>query len=370
MDYGSACARARLQSVAGATTGCESTCVVLIRRRSSSLMGLTYSKPTPRSRVYDDVVRRVLGDGDDDGGALAGTTVAVTGCTSGLGFVIAKTCAERGATVYMLNRPSARAVEAVEAVGRGARGVDCDLTSFASTREAAANVMKQSGGVVDVLVLNAGVMALPFDATPSDGYDVQMQTNVISHWLLTRELFPALRASSSARVVSQSSLAAKMSSALRKECFEKVPMCTSWAKSTWDIYGQTKLSNLVFTEALQTRLDAAKITNVKAVAAHPGIAATELQVTTANNPGRGASSFQLALLGKSGIFQSEADGATPALVAAFDASVEGGDFFGPSRMFQCKGAPKKVPKDKKVTPQACDILWSGCEAATGVSFNL
>ena len=338
-------------------------------------MGLTYSKPNPRSRVYDTVVEALFARATTTttrGDALRGKTVVVTGSTTGLGLIIARTCASRGAKVFMLNRPSARASAAVEDVGRvgDAIGVACDLQSFASTREAAQNVMTQSGGVVDVLILNAGVMACPFDATPSDGYDVQMQTNVMSHWLLTRELFPALRASSAARVVSQSSLAAKMSSALKKECFEKAPKCTSWTKSTWDVYGQTKLSNLVFTEALQTRLNDAGITNVLAVAAHPGIAATELQVTTAKNPGRGASSFQLALLGKSGIFQSEADGATPALFAAFDASVSGGDFFGPNRLFQCKGAPKKVPKDKKVTPEACDILWSGCEAATGVSFDL
>jgi len=350
--------------------------VVTPLARSTATMGVTYSKPNPKNKVYDIVVDALRGRTTGDvvtttnaTNAFEGKTIVITGSSTGLGVEIAKTCAMNGGKVIMLNRPSARAEEAVKMVGNGAKHVDCDLQSFASTRAAAKRVMEESKGVVDVLILNAGVMALPFDAT-GDGYDVQMQTNVISHFLLTRELFPALLKSKHARVVSQSSLAAKMSVPLRSESFEKAPKCTSWTKSTWDVYGQTKLSNLVFTEELQKRIDAAGVKNVIAVAAHPGIAATELQVTTSKNPGRGASSGQLAFLSKLGLFQSQADGATPSLVAAFGANVVGGDFYGPSRVFECKGAPKKLVKDKKVTPEACATLWSGCQAATGISFDI
>lgn len=67
--------------------------------------------------------------------------------------------------------------------------VDCDLQAFASVEAAAARVAGLCPEGVDVLCNNAGVMALPDQAT-GDGFDVQMQTNHLSHFLLTRELWP------------------------------------------------------------------------------------------------------------------------------------------------------------------------------------
>ena len=128
----------------------------------------------------------------------AGKVVVVTGTTSGTGFVCARTCARKGARVVVLNRESERSAAALKAILDEAPGADvtsvaCDLSSFASVREAVAFLKescKDSG--IDVVACNAGVMALA-DAATVDGYDVQSQTNHLSHFLLVRQ--PTLRLS-------------------------------------------------------------------------------------------------------------------------------------------------------------------------------
>ena len=122
----------------------------------------------------------------------AGKVVVVTGTTSGTGFVCARTCARKGARVVVLNRESERSAAALKAILDEAPGADvtsvaCDLSSFASVREAVAFLKescKDSG--IDVVACNAGVMALA-DAATVDGYDVQSQTNHLSHFLLVRQ---------------------------------------------------------------------------------------------------------------------------------------------------------------------------------------
>ena len=175
-------------------------------------MGGSYSTPAA-------IPTRWFGDFSAGLPSLEGKTVLVTGCTTGTGFVCARTCAQKGAHVFMLNRASERADAAVAAVKESAPGaavtsVACDLSSFASVRAAAASVRKTLGeeGAIDVLCCNAGVMALA-DAATADGYDVQMQTNHLSHFLLTKELFPLLERAAElrgeARVVMHSSGARK-----------------------------------------------------------------------------------------------------------------------------------------------------------------
>ena len=151
-------------------------------------------------------------------GSLAGKSYAVTGCTTGTGLAAAKLFAKKGAArVFLLNRPSPRAesglaaVQAVAAEGCVVTHVDCDLADFASVRRAAAQVAAETEELgLDVLANNAGVMALR-DVATRDGYDIQMQTNHLSHFLLTRELFPALQKAAEfrgeARIVNHSSFA-------------------------------------------------------------------------------------------------------------------------------------------------------------------
>ena len=144
---------------------------------------------------------------------MEGKTIVITGCTSGTGLVLAHLCADLGARIIMLNRKSERADAALLLLKEKHPNVDvsfipCDLQSFDSVRAAAVEVKKKCLHGIDVLCNNAGVMALP-DIATNDGFDVQMQSNHLSHFLLTSELWALLEAASTkrgeARVVNHSS---------------------------------------------------------------------------------------------------------------------------------------------------------------------
>mmetsp|Transcript_96557 Transcript_96557/g.275511 ORF Transcript_96557/g.275511 Transcript_96557/m.275511 type:complete len:342 (-) Transcript_96557:530-1555(-) len=225
---------------------------------------------------------------------LAGKTIAVTGCTSGTGFVLARTAVELGAArVVLLNRASPRADSALEKlkampdVTTNVIHVDCDLSSFASVREAAAAV-REAVGELDVLCLNAGVMGLLDAATP-DGFDVQMQPNHLSQFLLTALLWDLLEATADkkgeARVVNHSSGARNAPFLpLTAEYLQKnggnLGGDGGWGMQKWQRYQQTKLANMVFhyalTEYASARADEGG-GSVKVVAAHPGPTNTGLQ---------------------------------------------------------------------------------------------
>ncbi|WP_439101244.1 SDR family NAD(P)-dependent oxidoreductase [Congregibacter sp.] len=126
---------------------------------------------------------------------LTDKVFVITGTTSGTGFVAARTVAELGGEAVLLNRPSKR-VDAMlgslkDAVPDGNFvTIECDLQNFASVRSAAEEI-KNRYDAIYCLANNAGIMATPDEATV-DGYDTQMQTNHLSHFLLTAELLPLL----------------------------------------------------------------------------------------------------------------------------------------------------------------------------------
>ncbi|KAJ8609194.1 hypothetical protein CTAYLR_008431 [Chrysophaeum taylorii] len=306
--------------------------------------------------------------------AATGKVIAVTGCTSGTGLVCAKTCAAKGAAhVLLLNRPSARATAAEEQVsGVAAEGtkvttVECDLMSFESVKGAAARV-RSLVGEVDVLCCNAGVMALEDKATV-DGYDVQMQTNHLSHFLLAKELFPLLQKASKARgearIVSHTSGARKFPTTPLEEKYvgknggnlggNGASMFFGGAR--WVRYHETKLANVVFTLALHDRLAG---TGIKAIAAAPGLAATNLQVTTHNDGGMAATWIMR-------FAQSAEDGTMPLLHCCLSPEPQSGELYEPSDCGAIKGPPKKVDPIEPICtdPKARDLLWTASEQACG-----
>jgi len=160
---------------------------------------------------------------ENHGQDMTGKVVVITGTTSGTGFVCARETAKKGASVVLLNRKSVRSQSALKELTESVPGgkydaVDCDLQSFDSVKSASARI-KSTYNVIDVLVNNVGVMALKDEATV-DGYDVQMQTNVLSHFLLTSELFPLIKKSREARIVNHSSMA-RLGGPLVSDYFEK-----------------------------------------------------------------------------------------------------------------------------------------------------
>lgn len=301
---------------------------------------------------------------------MTGKVVAITGTTSGTGFVCAREVAKKGATVLLLNRPSERSERSLQQLREAVPGatfeaISCDLQDFESVREATQQI-RNSYQQLDVLVNNAGVMAMKDEAT-KDGYDVQMQTNVISHFLLTKELFPLLKASPEARVVNHTSMA-RLGGPLGAEYFGQnggnlggdgtEEENQSFRGPRWERYHQTKLANCTFTYGLQQKLEEASISNVLPLLAHPGLAQTNLQVTTAATGGMEADS---SLMNRA---QSAEDGATGIIRATMDPQVKPGDFFGPAAGWS--GFPEHLtPEDDLSEEQNVRITWEGCEQAVG-----
>ncbi|MGD1895148.1 MAG: SDR family NAD(P)-dependent oxidoreductase [Cyclobacteriaceae bacterium] len=218
---------------------------------------------------------------ESHGQDMTGKVVASTGTSSGTGFVCAREVAKQGATVILLNRKSERAENALrqlqESVPDGKfETIDCDLQNFASVRSAVDSI-KAKYDVVDVLVNNAGVMAMKDEAT-QDGYDVQIQTNVLSHFLITKELFPLMKKSSEARIVNHSSMA-RLGGPLVADYFEQKggnlggdgteEENMSFQGPRWERYHQTNLANATFTYGRKEKLEEANIGSVIPLLAHP-----------------------------------------------------------------------------------------------------
>ncbi len=316
-----------------------------------------------RTHHLDEVI-------DNHSQDMSHKVLAITGTTSGTGFVCAREMAKKGATVILLNRKSDRSEQAhnllLESVPEGKFDpIHCDLQSFTSVQQAMEEI-KSRYDVIDVLVNNAGVMALKDQAT-KDGYDVQMQTNAISHFLITKELFPLLRKSSQARIVNHSSMA-RLGGPLKMDFFEKKggnlggdgteEENLSFQGPRWERYHQTKLANATFTYGLKKKLEEKQISNVIPLLAHPGLALTKLQVTTAADGG---------MDGKSDLMnqaQSAEDGATGIIRASMDKEARPGYFYGPAAGW--KGKPDLLtPEELLLDESNIRINWEGCEKAVG-----
>jgi len=316
-----------------------------------------------KTQHLDDVIRNHEKD-------MSNKVVVITGTTSGTGFVCARELAKKGATLILLNRKSERSEKALKQLKEAVPGanfdaIDCDLQDLSSVRKAI-DAIKSRYDVIDVLINNAGVMALKDQAT-KDGYDVQMQTNVISHFLLTKELLPLLRKSKGGRIVNHSSMA-RLGGPLKKEYFEKNggnlggdeadDESESFRGPRWERYHQTKLANAVFTYALKKKLEEANINHVIPLLAHPGLARTNLQLTTAVDGGMDADSEFMNQA------QSAEDGATGIIRAAMDPEAKSGNFYGPSAGW--KGYPDLLPPEELLLDESNrKVFWDGCEKAVG-----
>ncbi|MDT5387097.1 MAG: hypothetical protein QOE04_738, partial [Mycobacterium sp.] len=186
--------------------------------------------------------------------SFAGRTVIVTGANSGLGEVTAHELARVGAKVILAVRNTAKGDAAAAGMSGDVEVRKLDLQDLASVREFADGV-----DGVDVLVNNAGIMAVPYAQT-ADGFESQLGTNHLGHFALTNLLLPKI----SERVVTVSSVSHMTGYVSLKDLNWKARPYSAWLA-----YGQSKLANLLFTSELQHRLDVAG-SSVKSLAAHPG----------------------------------------------------------------------------------------------------
>ena len=318
------------------------------------------TKKEIKTLYLDEVIQKHSQD-------MTGKVAVITGTTSGTGFICAREIAKKGGEVVLLNRSSERAEAALKQLQAAVPGgkfvqIPCDLQDFARVRQAISEI-KSKYSVIDVLCNNAGVMALKDYAT-KDGYDVQMQTNCLSHFLLTKDLFPLLKKSPEARVINHTSMA-RLGGPLEAKYFGKnggnlggddMPQ-DGLGGPRWARYHQTKLANCCFTYGLKQKLKEHGITNIKTMIAHPGLSLTNLQATTAETGGMELNTPFMANA------QSQEDGATGIIRACMDKDAKSGDFFGPELW---SGFPeRRTPEELLYDPENIRVNWEGCEAAVG-----
>jgi NAD(P)-dependent dehydrogenase (short-subunit alcohol dehydrogenase family) len=291
---------------------------------------------------------------------LTGRRALVTGVTSGLGRAVVEVLAGHGCSVVL----AARNVEKLAAVhsdiaarvpGADLRPLVVDLASLASVRRAADEMAAY--GPLHLLVNNAGVMATPYQRT-DDGFELQMATNVLGPFALTGLLLPQLVTGGSSRVVNVSSSAHRL--ARRPPVGD--PRVQRGRYRRWQVYGQTKLANLLLTFELDRRAREAGLP-VTALAAHPGLAATQLMASGQRRAGGRILDAAFSLLG-----QPAALGAMPLLMAA-TADLPGGTYVGPGGPGEVRGLPQIVgTSDLARDGEAARQMWETAEAATGVRY--
>ena len=336
-----------------------------------NLMNNGYKKPDLKSLHYVNEIKNIP--------SLVGKTIAITGTTSGTGFVAAKTVAEKGAQVLLLNRRTDRSKISYDLLKSSCSkenfvDIECDLQSFDSVKKAARKITDLCKDGLDVLCNNAGVMALKDQATV-DGFDIQMQTNHLSHFLLTKELMPKIKQASEkkgeARIVNHSSIARFGAKKLERKYFEKrggslggngsnMFLSTLIPQGRWARYSQTKLANAAFTACLHEKFQAENL-SIKSLVAHPGLAITELQNTTVKDGGMGA--WMTGQFMKGG--QSMEDGAIGIIKCIADIDAMSGDFYGPgSGKMAMKGEVIKFALEKLYDNRNTrNLLWDkSCEA--------
>ena len=288
----------------------------------------------------------------------------VTGANTGIGLETARVLASRGDTVILACRDVAKgevAARSIAVEGQPApRVVRLDLTSLASVREAADEVLAGCPRL-DVLINNAGVMAIPFGLS-TDGIELTFATNHLGHYALTGLLLERLLATPGARVVTVSSVAHRRGST----DYEQLDSGDGHAPGK--AYDRSKLANLLFAYELQHRLDAAGAGTIS-VAAHPGIASSDLWRTSSLFE-RVLLAPQLRLL-TGWLVQSSANGARPLLHAATDPQVRGGEYYGPSGWFEYTGRPVRVESSPSSHDRSAQRrLWQVSERLSGVTYPL
>jgi len=273
-----------------------------------------------------------------------GRTAVVTGANSGLGLATARALAAAGAHVVLAVRDVAKG-EAAGVPGE-VEVRRLDLADLESVRGFAENWT----GELDLLVNNAGIMAVPAGITV-DGFELQFGTNHLGHFALTNLLLPSI----TDRVVTLSSLMHRVGGIAMQDL--------NWQQRPYDAeraYGQSKLANLLFTLELQRRLTAAG-SPVRALAAHPGWAATNLQSHSGNRVKHAALAVGNVLLGG-----SAERGAVPTLHAA-TADLPGGSYVGPR--YGLVGPPDRVSRSKGAKDlDLARRLWEASAQLTGIDF--
>ncbi|WP_280259763.1 SDR family NAD(P)-dependent oxidoreductase [Nocardia abscessus] len=283
----------------------------------------------------------------------------MTGANSGIGLETARVLAARGARVILAGRDRAKLDGAVDVVRAAAAQAETgtlllDLSDLASVRSAAQRIAETE--TIDLLFNNAGVMNLPTRQSTRDGFEMTVGTNHLGHFAFDAQIWPAVRRSAAARVVTVSAIAArwplgKLDDLMSENSYRGM-----------SAYAKSKRANIVYTLELARRT---AHTPVEAFVIHPGSAMTGLQ-----QHGTGPLTRLFTPLAARMLMGSAAGAAWPALYAATSPDVTSGEFIGPAGRDQTSGTPKpaKLPKGADDTELGAR-LWADSERLTDVTFK-
>ncbi len=291
---------------------------------------------------------------------LDGKRYLITGGNSGIGLEAAKMLAEKGADVIIACRNPAKAeaaVREIDAAGTGSvDSIALDLSSLASVRKAVHEVRARYDSL-DGLVNNAGIMQTPETRT-EDGFELQLGTNHLGHFLLTALLFDLVE-KAEGRITVVSSIAHKLG---------RINLDDLMLEESYDptrAYGQSKLANMLFAQELSRRLEAAG-SPVMANVCHPGYSATNLQST-------GPEGFLVGLYGVLNRLwaQSSYKGAIPTVLAVAGDEAEPGGYYGPVKFMDSLGPVGSARiagrgRDRETAAE----LWRRSEELVGVTWAL
>ncbi|WHS62452.1 oxidoreductase [Pseudomonas sp. G2-4] len=292
-----------------------------------------------------------------------GRIVLITGGTSGMGYEDALALARAGAEVIIAARNPERGAEAIARIQQSVPNAKVqfeavDLANLSSVHGLAQR-LNQRLPRLDVLINNAAIMAPPERGASADGFELQLATNYLGHFALTGLLVPLLRQSDDPRVVSLSSIAAS------RGTLNFADLQAEQKYDPYAAYAQSKLAILQWAFALQRRSDAEKW-GIRSIAAHPGVAVTEL---IARGPGLNSEFGQRWAEGRDA-YHSAAQGALPTLYAATAPEAVAGAYYGPTGDEEKRG-PLGFAKTPAAATEVADAeqLWTVSERLTGVTYR-
>ena len=296
---------------------------------------------------------------------LTGKVVVVTGANSGLGLESTKALAAKGATVVMACRNMSKAEEARAEVLAGNPNAKLDLmqldnASLASVR-AFADAFKAKYDRLDILLNNAGVMAIPHQLT-EDGFEMQLGVNHLGHFALTGYLIDVITSTPGARIHNTSSSAAfngqiNFADLMGEENY-----------SRWGAYGQSKLANAMFATELNRRLKEEGYDTISN-SSHPGLVLGNLQANSLEQSGAPLTERVLYRIGGALMGQDVSMGVLPQLYASTAPEAKGGVFYGPKTM-RLRGYPAEQKCNDALDDAAVlKRFWEVSEELTGVTYS-
>jgi len=292
-------------------------------------------------------------------GDQSGKKFLITGGTSGLGLAAATALTAKGGEVTITARDPKKGARAQESSG-AAHLIELDLANLASIRDCATSITTE----FDVVILNAGVMAIPYRLT-SDGFEMQLGTNHLGHFAFAGLMKNQIKD----RLISVASQAHRLGTFGDHSKDEIRTRALGKGKySPWSAYGDSKLANLLFVNEIERRRLREKW-NFISIAAHPGWANTNLQKVGPMMAGR---SFQAkAMIATSALLaQTPLEGAYPILAAATYPNILGASYLGPRGLGEMRGTPKFTHGKALAYDQTlAKNLWEVSEELTGVTWE-